>query len=232
MPGEDAHLRRSTSGLDLSLSELNISEQDGFHGSENATNNQPRRNGRPVRKSFSSLRGAVDEFRSLPRRAASRKQRSFFAALSLRHPESANIGNELELGGLDQPRSSRLLRRTTSTAHQDEQRRSVLCTPTLDPVIPPTPDISSPVPGVGVEPPRFPYNPASGAAARAAAAAASNELFGSMLSVDLPLGTGFVEPKVTMDSESGIGIDLRDRLEDSAEHEMLMTRKGPCYSCY
>lgn len=74
----------------------------------------------------------------------------------------------------------------------------------------------SPLPGSCLQPPRIPDNLESGAAARAAAAT-QNEILESVRNLV------FVESKIPRDSESGIGIDLRDRSE---EDEDEVVRKG------
>ena len=68
------------------------------------------------------------------------------------------------------------------------------------------------LPGCPVEPIRPSLNLASGAAARAAAAA-QNEILDSMRNVSL------AESHVTRDSESGVGIELRDDGETIAEFD-------------
>jgi hypothetical protein len=79
------------------------------------------------------------------------------------------------------------------------------------------------VPEIGVEPP-LSINPSGGAAARAAAAA-QNEMFETSRALKLRDSTRLGEPHVTNDSESGIGIDIRDKYEDG-DGTRLMTRKG------
>lgn len=77
-------------------------------------------------------------------------------------------------------------------------------------------DVVSPLPGSCLKPPRIPHDLTSGAAARAAAAT-QNEILESVRnqrSVDL---------KIPRDSESGIGIELRDRWEENKDK---VVRKG------
>lgn len=89
------------------------------------------------------------------------------------------------------------------------------------------PSTLSPIPGHGSEPPVLP-DEWSGSAARASAAA-QNEMLGVALTKDVRL----VEYKITRDSESGIGIDMRDRSEVIEEKGVAMVRlgeSGPCVS--
>lgn len=66
----------------------------------------------------------------------------------------------------------------------------------------------------------------SGAAARAAAAA-QNELLGSTRNLETASkDSTLVEPTIARDSESGIGIDLRDREEDIALIDVPISRLG------
>lgn len=76
--------------------------------------------------------------------------------------------------------------------------------------------VISPRPGTGMKPPRIPDDMMSGAAARAAAAT-QNEILESVRNLRL------LEPKIPRDSESGIGIEMRDRWE---EDEDEVVRKG------
>lgn len=68
------------------------------------------------------------------------------------------------------------------------------------------------LPGCGMEPARPSLNLASGAAARAAAAA-QNEILDSMQKITL------AETDVTRDSESGVGIEVQDSGETIAEFD-------------
>lgn len=76
-----------------------------------------------------------------------------------------------------------------------------------------------PIPGIGIEPPKIPENTASGAAARAAAAA-QNEILECVRNMRLS------EPKVKRDSKSGIGIEVRDRGNDAGDVILPIVRKG------
>lgn len=77
--------------------------------------------------------------------------------------------------------------------------------------------LTSPIPGIGIEPPIIPDNLTSGAAARAAAAT-QNEILECVRNLRL------TEPKIRRDSESGIGIEMRERGEESID--IPIPRKG------
>lgn len=76
-----------------------------------------------------------------------------------------------------------------------------------------------PSPGIGIEPPQVPNSTTSGAAARAAVAA-QNEMLESARNMRLS------EPIVTKDSESGIGIEVRDRRGESTDNTTPVVRRG------
>lgn len=78
------------------------------------------------------------------------------------------------------------------------------------------------VPGFGFEPSRPPTDLSSGAAARAAAAA-QNEILATMRSLSL------AEPKINRDSESGVGIEVRDCTEEATGLEVPVVRQGTEY---
>ena len=75
------------------------------------------------------------------------------------------------------------------------------------------------LPGYENEPPMAPDRSASGAAARAAAAA-QNEVIENMRNLRL------AEPKLSRDSESGVGIEIRDRGEAITDLDVPVIRKG------
>lgn len=77
--------------------------------------------------------------------------------------------------------------------------------------------LTSPIPGIGIEPPIIPDDLTSGAAARAAAAT-QNEILECVRNLRL------TEPKIRRDSESGIGIEMRERGEESID--IPIPRKG------
>ena len=75
------------------------------------------------------------------------------------------------------------------------------------------------IPGFGYEPPRAPADLSSGAAARAAAAA-QNEILATMRSLSLA-GT-----QINRDSESGVGIEVRDQADVGPGLEIPIVRQG------
>lgn len=77
-------------------------------------------------------------------------------------------------------------------------------------------DVVSPLPGSCMKPPRIPHDLMSGAAARAAAAT-QNEILESVRN------QRSLELTIPRDSESGIGIELRDRWEENKDK---VVRKG------
>ena len=77
--------------------------------------------------------------------------------------------------------------------------------------------LTSPIPGIGIEPPIIPDNLTSGAAARAAAAT-QNEILKCVRNLRL------TEPKIRRDSESGIDIEMRERGEEM--NDIPIPRKG------
>lgn len=77
--------------------------------------------------------------------------------------------------------------------------------------------LTAPIPGIGIEPPIIPDNLTSGAAARAAAAT-QNEILECVRNLRL------TEPHIRRDSESGIGIEMRERGTDSID--IPIPRKG------
>lgn len=77
------------------------------------------------------------------------------------------------------------------------------------------------LPGFGFEPSKPPTDLSSGAAARAAAAA-QNEILATMRSLSL------AEPKINRDSESGVGIEIRESTEETTGSEVPVVRQGNC----
>jgi F-box and WD-40 domain protein 1/11 len=77
------------------------------------------------------------------------------------------------------------------------------------------PTASVPIPGRGQEPPILPNNRFGGAAARAAAAAQNEQLEVARMAKVERESAKILEMRIPQDSESGIGIDLRDRSEVS-----------------
>ncbi len=198
------------------------------------------------RKSFSGLRDEVDGPRSYPRRILSRRRKGLFSLKrSTReeprvHPDQYSQSSSVYVLGQENIGRSPTcgwLRRCIST-----KSRGYLSPPPSFTTIPPY--YGSPIrenndytalpqlPGYEIEPYRPPGELPSGAAARAAAAA-QNEVLDTIRNLRL------VEPKVTRDSESGVGIEVRDRGDLIADFDIdiAVVRKGKsirhwCKHCY
>ncbi|CAD6570253.1 MAG: hypothetical protein ASARMPREDX12_003431 [Alectoria sarmentosa] len=184
--------------------------------------------GKP-RKSFSGLDDANDELRSQPKRTPSQRTKSFLSFGKTAHGESGhNIHNFsrpgpnyiVEKEAPVQSITSGWLRRCLSTSlkHRPSTPSSAMTPPPPYDgslifedddftALPAMPDCV-----IEPEPSRPSSNLASGAAARAAAAA-QNEILDSMRNVTL------AEPHLTRDSESGVGIEVRDGGETMAEFD-------------
>lgn len=181
------------------------------------------------RNSFSGFRDANDESRWRPKRTRSQRTKSFLSFGKKAHEEpSHNIHNFsrpgpnyiVEKEASAQSHTSGWLRRrmTTSLKHRPS-------TPSYSLTPPPPYDGSlifededftalPAIPGCAIESEtsRPSLNLASGAAARAAVAA-QNEILDSMRNITL------AESCVTRDSESGVGIEVRDGGETIAEFD-------------
>lgn len=182
-------------------------------------------------KSFTNLRHGVEELRSVVRRMsisfrnktpnqASRTQRD-----AISEDVKTGIFSPTEQRSESKSKASGWFR-----SPRNRRRPSLnLLRPQPD-FPPPKYSLTSPVPGSRLEPPILPDNLSGGAAARAAAAA-QNELWGAgrvVVSKGDMITKGdprLWELKLTRDSESGIGIDLRDR-SDSADSDVAVVRKG------
>ncbi|KAJ5818477.1 hypothetical protein N7474_004068 [Penicillium riverlandense] len=106
-----------------------------------------------------------------------------------------------------------------SKDHSINRRPSLNSVSALQSFYAPTASVKGPIPGHGLEPPVFPNDVYSGAAARAAAAAQNQ-----MAKAEREAAKK-VDIYLTQDSESGIGIDLRDRSELS-DVELALLRLG------
>ncbi|KAJ5092762.1 hypothetical protein N7456_008623 [Penicillium angulare] len=85
----------------------------------------------------------------------------------------------------------------------------------------PTGAVPAPIPGHGLEPPIVPNDRFSGAAARAAAAAQNEQMEMARLELARMERGKTLDTQVTQDSESGIGIDLRDRSDSDTELDIM-----------
>ncbi|PWY92353.1 F-box and WD40 domain protein [Aspergillus heteromorphus CBS 117.55] len=135
-------------------------------------------------KSFSNLRHPVDGLRALGRRLSVTLRSKSSRHSAQPHPEDS--------------------RHSWYTETSINRRPSLNSVSSLHGFYAPA---TAPIPGNGLEPPVFPNSFYAGAAARAAAAA-QNELTRALRE-----GLKLSDAKLTQDSESGIGIDLRDRSE-------------------
>ncbi|KAK2757114.1 hypothetical protein FQN54_005084 [Arachnomyces sp. PD_36] len=180
-------------------------------------------------KSFSSLRHGVSELRAAARRLS----------LTIRHKSSRPVLEIPAEGDNGSPSTSR----SGSASHylgeegcdqrsktgwfrsqRAHRQPSLSSLNALNNFYSPAYHVTSPIPGNGTEPPILPESLEAGSAARAAAAA-QNEMakVGRVISKGDPRAFDF---KVSTDSESGIGIDMRDRV-DGSEGEREVIRQDP-----
>ena len=172
---------------------------------------------RPPRKSFPGLNNALNEIRSLPRRAASLRHKTLGSFKSSYHKEK-NINNSIDI----QPTSPDFPRRLNW--FQRERHPSSKCSGARTQ----TADSSSAclsIPSIELETVSLPRTPTGGAAARAAAAA-QNEIYELTGASTTRKELRPAEPNLINDSESGICIDIRDSQEDVDDLEHLIIRKG------
>jgi len=178
----------------------------------------PRRRGA---KSFSNLRHPVNGLLALGRRL-SVTIRSKSSKHNIRTPhdepqqEQSYSKRHAPTGSWD-ARS----RNAWAKAHSINRRPSLNSVSALESFYAPTGYIASPIPGNGLEPPVLPNDIYAGAAARAAAAAQNEQAKAERDALKI------FESRLTLtrDSESGIGIDLRDRSELS-DSELAVIRIG------
>ena len=209
-------------------------EKDGSEGPERTTSKQKSLARHQSTKSFSPLGQAFSELVSVSRRASMSIRRK-----SIRGSRDGKVAwdEESSIEGkrpttshdmLSEPsthsRTPGWLRRVASSSFRQKRDSFVALTPSPDRV-PYAPSVTSPVPGSGSDPPILPYDPARGAAARAAAAA-QNEMLGFGRVMVLRDDGRLSEPKLARDSESGIGIDLRDRTDETGDPAIAVVRKG------
>ena len=151
-------------------------------------------------KSFSGLSDAIEEFRSRPTKVLSRRKRSLF---SNKHTHSENYPADAV------PVASPLS--APWYCYNEEDFTALPVFPGAETAPPRTIDL----PGTSEPPEKL----ASGAAARAAVAA-QNELLDALKHVRL------TESKVTRDSESGVGIEVRVHGESTVDMGIPVVRKG------
>ncbi|KAL2014320.1 hypothetical protein VTN00DRAFT_1845 [Thermoascus crustaceus] len=163
-------------------------------------------------KSFSSLRHGVDGLRALGRRlsVSLRSKSSKHALREEAQLDEATTRQQPPGGGWEgRPKNAWF------KGHSINRRPSLHSVSALQGFYAPT----APIPGNDPQAPMLPYELSGGAAARAAAAA-QNE----MAKAERVSSRG--DLKITRDSESGIGIDMRDRSELS-ESELAVIRIDP-----
>ena len=179
----------------------------------------PRR--RPSR-SFSNLRHPVHGLRALGRRLS----------VTIRNKSSKNtLEPPIDDSHTDQVSRSRhgasgswdsRSRNPWFKAHSINRRPSLNSVSALQSFYAPTASVPAPIPGHGFEPPILPNNMCAGSAARAAAAAQNEMVRAERDAVKAQ------DAKITLDSESGIGIDLRDR-PDRSDTDLAVVRLDPVH---
>ena len=188
-------------------------------------------------KSFSGVGDAIVEFRSHPTRVMSRRKRNNFSIDQSLGEESEEYNHKyfescpayaVSEDNPAHPQGSGWLRRRlpSTIGHAHPPASSTFTS--SPPQLPMVPSYSyddenftalPAFPGDEGELPRPPEKIVSGAAARAAAAA-QNEIIDSMRNIRL------AEPKVTRDSESGVGIEVRDQGELAKNLDVPYIRQG------
>lgn len=169
-------------------------------------------------KSFSNLRHPVDGLRIL-RRRLSVTIRSKSSRHTLQPQDTFPIGSVEHKDDVAGGSWDARLKNAWLNGPFVNRRPSVNSVSALQSFYAPTASVSVPIPGNGLEPPILPDDSSAGAAARAAAAA-QNELTRAERAASKSS-----ESKLTRDTESGIGIDLRDRSEPS-DGEVDFVRLG------
>ncbi|KAJ5239941.1 hypothetical protein N7468_004560 [Penicillium chermesinum] len=183
-------------------------------------------------KSFSTLRHPMDGLVALGRRL-SFTIRSKSSRNNLRVPgDEDDESHNYHLSG-----HFHLKRHTASgnyegrtrgwlNGHSINRRPSLNSVSALQSFYAPTASIPTPIPGHGQEPPILPNHKGAGAAARAAAAAQNERMELAKLELARAERERFLDSKLPQDSESGIGIDLRDR-SDLSKEELGLIRIDP-----
>ncbi|PGH11334.1 hypothetical protein AJ79_04950 [Helicocarpus griseus UAMH5409] len=181
-------------------------------------------------KSFSSLRHGVHELRAVARRLS----------LSVRH-KSSRQSLRVPIEGNDDGNTSDDYRSADSGAamgvhgRRVPHRSSLSSLNALSRYSPPAVHVANPIPGNGSEPPILPDDLSRGAAARAAAAAAQNEMIkvGRVTSRSdskiLDADKGPLDSNVARDSESGIDVNLQSNVDVSQDGDLDVVRKDPLY---
>lgn len=187
---------------------------------------------RRAAKSFSSLRHPMDGLVALGRRL-SVTIRSKSSKQNLRVPgdEEEDECSHYRLSA--HPHHKRnaasgswdARQRTWSNGPSINRRPSLNSVSALQSFYAPTASVPVPIPGHGLEPPILPNDKSAGAAARAAAAAQNERMEMARLESIRASRDKIPDVRLTQDSESGIGIDLRDRA-DLSDTELDFVRIG------
>ena len=200
----------STAGLELKLGHLHIANHHAGLDSATALQKPPKR---PSRKSTSSIDKALSEIRLI------RDNVHTFLATQSKENESM-VEHELTT----REQALRWLRHPISFGMSSQRRPSL--SRMLSASGPLRPSTANPsLLRTGLEPPSFLYTPTAGAAARAAAAAAQNEVPESSRATPQSHAV-LQEPNPTSDSESGIDIEVRGRMDELAEPAFSIARTG------
>lgn len=154
---------------------------------------RPRTSGSKRHKIFLSPIGSFDDTDQLPHQ----------------HPKP-NRNPRIADSSTSHSKPSGWLRSCVSATFRNPRRPSAVSQPHDDDASMHDDYLSSPIPGIGIEPPIIPDNLTSGAAARAAAAT-QNEILECVRNLRL------TESKIRRDSESGIGIEMREQGTDSVD---------------
>ena len=176
----------------------------------------PRRRGA---KSFSSLRHPVDGLRTLGRRLSVTIRRSSRQQLHPPQDASPVEPSGYNNGAVSGSRHGRSISNCLD-GRLFHRRPSANTMPAVQNFYVPTAPVPAPIPGNGLEPPILPEDMFAGSAARAAAAA-QNELARAER-----VTSHTSESKITRDTESGIGIDLRDPEISEADYGAVRTGKN------
>jgi F-box and WD-40 domain protein 1/11 len=205
-----------------------VEEMDPF------PNAVPRRRGA---KSFSNLKHPVDGLVALGRRlSVSLRQKSSKQNISV--AENTHLVDDEDRQYHHVPSQSKHKRMASgnwdarSTKVHWHQGYSVNRRPSLNSVsalqgfYAPTASIPAPIPGRGQAPPVLPNHVTFGAAARAAAAAQNEQMEVARMAKVERESSKILDMRVPQDSESGIGIDLRDRSEISDAELLGLIRLG------
>lgn len=166
-------------------------------------------------KSFSSIRHSVDGLRALGRRLSVTIRGKTPKLNHHTSPETDRAADERKASAVN-PEGKH--RHSWFKGHSINRRPSLHSVSALQSFYAPTGNVANFIPGMGFEPPVFTNDLTSGAAARAAAAA-QNHL------TKVVRGELFSDESKVSDSESGIGIVLRDR-HDVLDPETAFVRMG------